>query len=289
MYVRPFGYVPARSVEEATTLLREHGSDAKLIAGGQSLVPLLNLGLAQVDLLVDGSTIPGLDTLSRDNGSLRIGATVRHRVIESSDLVRSSQPLLAAAASHVGNPRVRNRGTLGGSLAHADPAAELPLAMTVLEAAYEVSNGSNRRYIAAVEFATSLYTTSLAEDEILLSASVPTLGKDFGWGFREFSRRAGDFALVAAAALARCREGRMESVRLGVAGVADRPIRCRTFETSAPGTPVEDLNTLAEAIAADIGFLEDSIVSGEYRSRLAVVLSMRALADACHRAEDSQQ
>ena len=287
MYVKPFGYVAASSVEEATTLLRELGSDAKMIAGGQSLVPLLNLGLAQVDLLVDGSTIPGLDTVRREDSSLRIGAMVRHRVLETSDLVRSLQPLLAAAVSHVGNPRARNRGTLGGSLAHADPAAELPLAMSVLEAEYEASDHSSRRLVSALDFPVTLYTTSLAEAEILLSASVPVLGSGWGWGFHELSRRAGDFAMVAAAALVRCRERRTESVRLGLAAVADRPLRCRTFETAAPGTPVEELDSLADAIRTDIGPVADAIVSGQYRTRVAVVLAMRALRDACHRAEDS--
>lgn len=285
MYVKPFGYAAAESVEQACSLLHEHGPDAKLLAGGQSLVPLMNLGLAQFDLLIDGSRIAGLDTVAREDGFLRLGAMVRHRVLERSEVVRESQPLLAEAVSHVGNPRVRNRGTVGGSLAHCDAAAELPLAMSVLEAEYEASNGSEHRRIPALDFPVTFYTSQLAEDELLVSASVPVLGAGWGWGFREVSRRAGDFALAAAVAIASCRDGRIETVRLGLGGVADRPVRCKTFEAAAEGTPVEGVTALEEAIRADISPSGDHALSGEYRARAAVAMSIRAVQDACARSE----
>ena len=279
-----FAYVRARSVEEAASAVRELGPEAKLLAGGQSLLPLVNLGLARPAALVDIGGAEGLGEVERGNGTLRIGALVRHRILETSPVVADAQPLLTAAVGHVGSPRVRNRGTLGGSLCHADPSAELPLAMSVLEAEYEVTDGGGSRSIAAAAFAVSFFTTALSEGEILTHVRVPPAAPGTGWGFREMTRRAGDFAVVAAAAVATCREGTVESMRLGLAGVADRPTRCRAFEAEAPGTPVERLADLGDAVVADVDPPTDTAASGAYRTRLAHVLGVRAAADACARA-----
>jgi CO/xanthine dehydrogenase FAD-binding subunit len=283
MFVRPFRYAAARSVEEAGALLREHGPEAKFLAGGQSLLPMVNLGLVQPQLLVDLSRIPGLDGVRGENGSLRLGALVRHRVLERSKEIGRAQPLLAAAVSRVGSPRVRNRGTLGGSLAHADPAAELPLTMVVLEAEIEASKGGESRAIPASDFALSYFATRLQEDEIVTSIRVPFLPDGWGWGFHEVSRRAGDFALVAAAAVARCREGVVESLRLGLAGVADRPVRCAAFERAAAAAALDGIDELADAVTEGLEPPDDASASGAYRARVARALGLRAVRDACAR------
>ena len=279
-----FAYVRARSAEEASSALRELGGEAKILAGGQSLLPLVNLGLAHPAALVDIGRAAGLGEVERESGSLRIGALVRHRTLETSPAVADAHPLLAAAVGHIGSPRVRNRGTLGGSLCHADPSAELPLAMSVLEAEYEVSDGGGSRSVPATAFALSFFTTALEEGEILTHVRVPATTRETGWGFREMTRRAGDFAIVAAAALATCRDGVVETIRLGLAGVADRPVRCDAFEAAAPGTPVDRLAGLEDAVVTGVEPPTDTAASGAYRARLARVLGVRAAADACARA-----
>lgn len=283
MFVKPFRYVAVRSVEEACATLEQHGADAKILAGGQSLIPMLNFGLLELGIVVDIGRVPGLDGIAERNGSLRIGALTRHRDVERSEAVRASQPLLAEAVRHVGNPRVRNRGTVGGALAHNDPAAELPLAMAVLGAEYEVSDGRGTRTLSAADFPVTFFTTQLAESELLTSVAVPKLGPGWGWGFHEFSRRPGDFAVVAAAAVARCEGDVIREIRVGLCGVADRAVRCRAFEEGAPGVRVADVPGLADAVNGEIEPVSDTSGSAAYRRHLARVLTARAVADACRR------
>jgi CO/xanthine dehydrogenase FAD-binding subunit len=283
MYVKPFGYVAAGTVQEATDALRRFGSGAKVLAGGQSLMPMINVGLVQPEVLVDVSAIPGLGEVRRDDGTLSIGPLVRHRTLEESQAVRRAHPLLAAAIRHVASPRVRNRGTAGGSIAHNDPTAEVPLVMVVAEAEYEISTGMASRTVAATDFALTYFTTQLAPDEVLTDIRRPALAHGWGWGFHEVSRRAGDFALVAAAAVAVCRDGVVERVRLGLSGVAERAVRCRAFENAAPGASVGEVPSTAEAIDEDISPSGDAAVSAEYRARLARTLGVRAVLDACRR------
>ena len=185
MFVRPYQYLRAESIGEASQLLAERGDDAKLLAGGQSLMPMINLGLAQVEALIDISFIPGLEGIAEENGRLRLGALTRYHSVERDGRVRAHQPLLAEAVNHVGNGRVRNAGTVGGSLAHNDPAAELPLIMQVLEAECTVSRGRETRARPAADFFVSYFTTALHEDELLVSVDVPTLDAGWGWGFHE--------------------------------------------------------------------------------------------------------
>lgn len=286
MYVKPFGYVAAGSVQEATDALRRLGPGAKLLAGGQSLIPMINVGLVQPEVLVDVSAVPGLGEVRRSNGTLSIGALVRLRTLEGSEVVRHAQPLLAAAVRHVASPRVRNRGTAGGSIAHNDPTAEVPLVMAVAEAEYDVSNGAVSRTVAATDFALTYFTTRLEPDEVLTGIRVPVLSDAWGWGFHEVSRRAGDFALVAAAAVAVCRDGAIEQVRLGLSGVGERAVRCRAFEAAASGAGAEGIPSIAEAIDQDISPSGDAAVSAEYRARLARALGVRAVLDACRRSTE---
>lgn len=288
MFVRPFEYLRAESVEAASRLLADRGGEVKVLAGGQSLMPMINLGLVEVEALIDISFILDLDGIAAEDGSLQIGALTRYRTLEGDRRVQNGQPLLAEAVRHVGNARVRNVGTVGGSLAHSDPAAELPLVMQVLEAECTLSTGRQTRTLPAREFFMSYFTTALRQDELLVSVRVPTLAPGWGWGFHEFALRAGDFAIAAVAALARCVDGVIEDVRVGLAGVGDRAVRAPTFEEAARGRTADRLDEIIETVAADINPLDDVLATAGYRRHLAGVLSARAVQDACSRSQATQ-
>ncbi len=279
MFVKPFRYERADSLADAAAALRGAGGSAKVIAGGQSLLPMMNLGLLDLEVVVDVSRITEARGVSEDDGYLRIGALTRHRELQSDPLVITHQPLLAAAASNVGSSRIRARGTLGGSLAHSDPSAELPLAMTALGAEYQLTNGSSSRTVMADEFHSSYFTTVLAEDELLASVRVPKLGPGWGWGFREVSRRPGDFALVAAATLVRVAGGEIVESRVALAGVSERPLRLGAVESSITGAKLDDLENRIGAIEG-LDPVTDTSATSEHRHHLARVLTLRALADA---------
>jgi aerobic carbon-monoxide dehydrogenase medium subunit len=285
MFVKPFGYERAHTLADACEILRAYGGEARALAGGQSLLPMINLGLVEVRAIVDISRVADAGVVE-DDGHLRIGALTRHGALERDELVRQRQPLLSAAARLVGNIRVRARGTLGGSLAHADPAAELPLALTVLGAEYEVTDAHSQRVVPAAEFAASYFTTQLREDELLATARVPTLGPGWGWGFVEFSRRPGDFAIVAAAAIARCARDLIVETRVALAGVADRPTRLAAVEAAVDGALVGDLEQRVGPIDG-IDPVTDTSASSEYRKRIARVLTVRALTEACRRSQEA--
>lgn len=284
MFVKPFRYERAGSLAEAAQALRAAEGGAKVLAGGQSLLPMMNLGLLDLDAMIDVSHVVEARGVARHDGFLRIGALTRHRELQADPLVTSLQPLLAAAAGWVGSSRIRARGTLGGSLAHSDPAAELPLAMMTLGATYELTDGTRSRAVRADEFHVSYFTTDLAEDELLASIQVPILGPGWGWGFQEVSRRPGDFAIVAAAALVRLAGTEIVESRLALAGVSERPKRLGAVESRVTGARVDDL---ADRITTIEGLdpVTDTSASADHRRRLARVLSIRALADACRRAE----
>jgi aerobic carbon-monoxide dehydrogenase medium subunit len=287
LYCRRFDYVRAESFADACESLRRHGDGAKLLAGGQSLLPMVNAGLVAPEVLVDISRIPEARGVALDGGFLMIGALNTHHNLATNELMWSTQPLLAAAAGFIGSGRIRNRGTLGGSLAHSDPAAELPLVMTALNATYEVTNGQATRRVKAEEFATSFMTTQLEPDEIVTSVRVPILGPEWGWSFTEVSRRRGDFAIVAAAALVRSAGGVVVEARLALGHVADHPRRFVGVEAELSGARHDE-------IAARVGTIEgirpvsDTNASGDYRRRLASVLATRALEEAFRRSEGNQ-
>ncbi|MBI3648267.1 MAG: xanthine dehydrogenase family protein subunit M [Actinobacteria bacterium] len=286
MFVEPFRYERAESLSDACARLRDSGGTAKLVAGGQSLLPMMNLGLVELDVLIDVSRVTEARGVVEEEGYLRIGALTRHRDLETDPLVARHQPLLAAAARHVGNARVRNRGTVGGSLAHADPSAELPLAMTCLGAEYELIDGALARVVPAHEFHVSSFTTELADHEVLASVRVPTLGPGWGWGFQEVSRRPGDFAIVAAAALVRTAGGEMVESRVALGGASDRPIRLGAVEASVTGARAEDLEARIGPVEG-LDPVTDTNATAEHRRRLARVLAVRVLADACRRADEA--
>jgi len=286
VFVKPFRYERAETLAGAARALRGAGAGAKILAGGQSLLPMMNLGLLELDAMIDIWHVDEARGVAHEDGFLRIGSLTRHRELRSDPLVTARQPLLAAAAGRVGSSRTRARGTLGGSLAHSDPAAELPLAMTALGATYDVIDGTTTRTVRADEFHLSYFSTDLADHELLASVRVPTLGPGWGWGFQEVSRRPGDFAIVAAAALVRLAAGEIVESRLALAGVSDRPRRLGAVESSVTGARAADL---PERIAPIDGLdpVSDTSATADHRSHLARVLSIRALTDACARAEEA--
>ncbi|MGC8471736.1 MAG: FAD binding domain-containing protein [Acidimicrobiales bacterium] len=287
MFLKPFRYARAADVAEACDLLRrEEGS--KVLAGGQSLLPLMHTGLVEPELLVDISHIADMTGLSRRDGYLELGALTRHAELASSRDVRAGQPLLAQAASHVGNPRVRNRGTIGGSLAHADPAAELPLALTALGATLVATDGSSAREIKSDELALSYLSTQLAPDEIVTRVRVPVLGPGWGWSFSELSRRTGDFAIVAVAVLLRSADGCVLEARVAAAGVGARPTRLGGVEAALSGATRAELQGRigdVPAVSAEVDPVSDGVASADYRRHLLTVLVRRGIDQAFARSE----
>lgn len=262
MIPRPFEYERARSVEEAVSILASaNGRDAKVIAGGQSLVPMLSLGLARPDQLVDISRLE-LDGVEETERGVRVGATTRHRTLELDPHVQRLLPLAAEAARHVGNPRVRNRGTFGGSLVHADPAAELPVVALAHGGTAVAEGPAGTRRIPLADFFLGYLETALAPDEVLVAVELDSLRDGSGVGFHEEAQRADDFALACAAAVVEPDGG----ARVVVGGVGDRPLR---FDGAADELP--------EQVEAAVEPEDDAFVSAEFRRRLAGVCARRAL------------
>jgi carbon-monoxide dehydrogenase medium subunit len=286
VFVTPFRYARARSFAEACELLRSEPAPAIPIAGGQSLLPMVNLGLVEPATVVDLGGVREARQIVAEDGYLRIGALARHADLERDELVRTRQPLLADAVRWIGSPRVRARGTVGGSIAHADPVAEIPLAMTVLGASYELRDGAQARTVGASDFHLGPFTTARAPEELVAEIRVPVLGPGWGWGFTEVSPRLGDFAIVAAAALVRVVDGRIVEARAGLSGVAGRPIRIGAVEVRVEGARAEDLE---DRVGEPEGLepIDDEVASAEYRRQLARVLLVRALRRAVERAGGS--
>ncbi len=286
MFTRPFRYERAERFADACELIRSLGEGAKVIAGGQSLLPMINLGLVQPDVVVDVSRVAEGRDIWRADGYLTAGALVTHARLASDVLAREVQPLLGEAARRIGNARVRNRGTLGGSLAHGDPAAELPLVMMALGATYEVTNGQSIRMVKAEDFPVTFLTTQLESDELIVSVQVPMLGPGWGWSFQEVSRRDGDFAVVAVAALVRSTRGLIVEATVAAGGVSDKPVRLGDIEAALSGaSPVQ----IADRVGPINGIrpVTDAGASAEYRKHLSRVLVVRALEEASRRSGEA--
>ena len=230
----PFEHHVVGSIEEATSALAEFGDEAKILAGGQSLMPLLNLRLARPSHLIDINRVAELDGIANGNG-VQIAAVTRHRTAERSPVLRAANPLVADAIRWIGHAAIRNRGTIGGSLAHSDPSAELPLLLVTLGGSVEARSARGGRTIAAEDLFDGFLTTTLEADELLTSARFPALEPGTGWSFQEFSRRSGDFGIVSAAVTLRMADGICSDARIGLAGVAGTPIRLRVAESALIG------------------------------------------------------
>ena len=281
-----FRYVAARSLDEAVAELKKHGGDAKVLAGGQSLAPMLNFRLVHPTALVDINRIKGLDGIQAAKGGLKIGALTRHRAIEVSPVVREHQPLLAAAASNVGHLAIRNRGTFGGSIAHNDPAAEFPMVALLLDAKIRAKGASGERTIDVKDFLVSFLTNSLKEGEIVTEIEIPDLPQNTGWGFEELSRRPGDFALAAVCAAVTLKDGKCAGARISMAGVGPKALRAASAEKILAGQKIGDdvLKKAAAAARDDADPSNDVHASADFRRHLVEVLTERALRAACERA-----
>ncbi len=286
MVAAAFEYVAAASYGDAVRLLSDHGEEAKVLAGGQSLMPMLNLRLARPGLLIDINAVDRRPP-SVTGATLALPALTRHRVLLEHDLVREHCPLLAEAARHVGNVRVRNRGTLGGSLAHADPTSEIGCCALATGAQVVVRGPDGERTVPAAGLFAGYWSTALEESEVITDLVIPVRRARQGWSFHEMVRRTSDFAIVAVAAQVELDETAdvITGARVALAGVADRVVLADAeLVARLAGGTAEDADGVAAAVAASLQPPSDVHASGAYRQRLTRVLTARALRQAYARA-----
>lgn len=286
----PFKYYAPTTVEEALAHLSKYGYDAKALAGGQSLIPTMNFRLAQPSVLVDLNNIPELFYIHPDeNGGLRMGAMTRESQVEHSPLVAERAPLLHETMPHIAHPQIRNRGTIGGTLAHADPAAELPAVSVALNGRFRLRSQAGERWVAADEFFIGFFTTALEPDELLVEVALPPMPPRSGWSFLEVARRHGDYALVGVAAVATLDDkGQCLQARLVFLSVGDGPVEAHHAAEMLTGQipSPEVIRAAAETAAkADVDPGSDIHASAEYRRHLVQVLARRALEEAVERAK----
>ncbi|HVB33036.1 MAG TPA: xanthine dehydrogenase family protein subunit M [Patescibacteria group bacterium] len=289
MIPEAFDYFAPKTLDEALRLVERHGDEAKLLAGGHSLLPLMKLRLSAPRYVIDIGRVKSLRAIREEEGTLVIGALTTHHELETSELVRSRWPLLAEAAAEIGDAQVRNRGTVGGSLAHGDPAADYPAAIVALEAEVVVASSSGTRKIPAEDFFVDLLTTQLRPGEILTEVRVPAAREHSGSAYRKLHQPASGFALVGAAARVRLDPGgKIESVAIGMTGVAVRAYRARAAEGVLTGNKPSRalLAKAAEKVTDGIEPLADLHASAAYRRAVASVYARRALETAILRAND---
>ncbi|MGC1668182.1 MAG: xanthine dehydrogenase family protein subunit M [Pseudolabrys sp.] len=284
-----FDYVIADSIDMAVASLAEGGGDAKIIAGGQSLVPMLNFRLLRPSVLIDINRIGDLAFIEEAGKKIRVGALTRHYQLETSPVIARHLPVLASAMTHVAHLAIRNRGTIGGSLSHADPAAELPMMALLLDAELHIASASGKRTIAARDFFVGALTVDLARDDIVTEIVLPKLPPKTGWGFEEVARRSGDFALAAAAATLTLSAGVISQARIALTGVGATPVRAAEAEALLVGQALEPglIDRIIDAVRAAIEPDTDLHASSDYRRHLAGVLAGRAVSAAWRSANES--
>jgi carbon-monoxide dehydrogenase medium subunit len=288
MFPASFGYVAARSVEEALELMVKHGEDGKLLAGGHSLIPAMKLRLQSPRTLIDLGTVPGLRGVRQDGAELIIGALTVHADVASSELVRKHFPGLAEAASVIGDLQVRNRGTLGGSVAHADPAADLPVILTALNASFAVRSPTASRTIAVDDFFTDFYTTAMNGNEILTEIHVPIPPAGTGTAYAKLPHPASGYIVVSAGALiTRQASGTCASARIAMGGLGSGPIRAVATEIELHGkslTP-QMIAAAAAKAAQETDPVEDSYADAAYKQHVATIYARKAIEKAAERAK----
>lgn len=268
----PFAYARAGSVDDALRLLAEHGDGAKVLAGGQSLIATLNMRLSAPQLLIDINRIEGLDRIALKDGMVEIGALVRHAQAERSDVIAKHVPLLAMALPQIGHPAIRNRGTLGGSIAFADPAAELPACLLALGGDVEIAGPSGRRAVKADDFFKGLYETAVGPGDILTAIRLPAATPQTRYGFAELARRHGDYALAGLAASARGNGGKLGDIRLAYFGVGLTLVRARKAEAALADGHID---AAVAALDSDLDPPDDIQATGKVKKHLAGVLLRR--------------
>ena len=284
-----FKYIAANTVDKALSVLSSQGDRAKILAGGQSLTPMLNFRLAHPEMLVDINPIKELECITETGGGLQIGCLSRHRTIESSSRIKEKWPILSAAAELVAHVAIRTRGTFGGSLAHADPAAEFPVIALLLDATMNIRNTSGTRSVPARQFFVGLFSTALMPDELLTAVHIPEWPAGRGWGLQELSRRPGDFAIAVVAATVTMQRRKCEEVRICMGGVGSTPLRASTAERLLEGQEPDDkvLQAVGKAASEASDPSNDIHGSAEFRRHVVDVLTQRALRDAVERAARS--
>ncbi len=273
-----FDYVRAGSVDEAVATLRERGEDAKVLGGGQSLIPLLRLRLAYPEVLVDVSTVDEMRGVREEGDRLVIGAATTHDEVLRDQLVRTHCPVIAEVTETVADPAVRHRGTFGGSIAHADPAGDLPALVLALDTSMEVAGNDGRRTVPASEFFLDYLQTAIQPDEVLVSVSVPKLGDGWGHRYEKFNRVAQAWALVGVVAAVRRSNGSIDEARVGMVNMGPTPLRAQAVEQALAGqSTAAAVADAAESAADGASPSSDMHASAEYRSHLARVLTRRAV------------
>jgi aerobic carbon-monoxide dehydrogenase medium subunit len=273
-----FDYVRAGSIDDAVDALREHGDDAKLLAGGHSLLPLMKLRLAVPEVLVDLGRVDALrGVCETDDGRLAVGAMTTHDEVVHDALVREHCGVLAEVTEAVGDPQVRHRGTIGGSIAHGDAASDLPALLLALDGSVTVQGPGGRREIAAADLFVDYLTTSIAVDEVVVDVRVPMLGDGWGWRYEKFTRVAQAWAIVGSVAIVRRSNGAIDEARIGLTHMATVPLRATSTEQALAGAGLDAIAEAAGAAAEGTDPPSDLNADGAYRQHLARVLTRRAL------------
>ena len=279
MIASSFEYFAPTSVDEALALLSEHGDDAKILAGGHSLIPAMKLRLAEPAVLIDIQRVEGLKGISESDGTLVIGALTTHHELESSNLVNQNVPILAQTASEIGDVQVRNKGTIGGSLSHADPAADWPATILALDADLKIVGSGGERVVKATDFFEELYTTALEADEILTEIHVAVPAENTTGTYLKLHQVASGFALTGVAVVLTKSGDICENIAVGITGVSDVPYRASEVESALAGRALtaDNMAAAAEKAADGVDILEDIHASEAYRSNLAKVYTRRAI------------
>jgi CO/xanthine dehydrogenase FAD-binding subunit len=288
----PFEYLAPDSIEQALDLKRQHGDEARILAGGQSLVPAMNFRVVQPGVLIDLNRARELDYIREDGKALRVGSMTRERSLEFDPLIAKRIPLMAEGILHVAHPQIRNRGTFGGSLAHADPAAELPVLAIALDARMKVSSAGAERWLAAQDFFAGMFTTALAADEILVEIEIPFMAPLAGFSFTEVAPRVGDYALMGVAVLVELdKKGKCQRAKLIYLNAGDGPLNARESARLLEGQSMDDKTMDAAAAHAsekEISPFGNVHTSPEFQRHLARVLTRKALKQAADRAGAKQ-
>ena len=266
----PFAYMKARTLKEAVTLLARHKDDARLLAGGQSLIATLNMRLSAPELLIDINGIKGLDGIAKKGKFVEIGALARHAQLERSDIISRHAPLIALAMPHIGHPAIRNRGTFGGSIAFADPAAELPACIVALGGEIDIAGPKGKRKVKADAFFKGLFETALRPQEMVTAVRIPAAGNSTRVGFAELARRHGDYAMLGLAATARAQGKGVADVRLAYFGVGSTPVRAKKAEAALAAGNID-----AAVNALDLEPHDDLQATSKVKKHLAGVLLRR--------------
>jgi carbon-monoxide dehydrogenase medium subunit len=285
MYPAQFEYVAPSTLDEALKLLAESGGEAKLMAGGHSLLPMMKLRLAQPAKLIDLRKVPGLNEIKVSGDGVSIGAMVTHAQVASSSEIRRALPILSETAELIGDLQVRNRGTIGGSIAHADPAGDLPAAFLALDGEVVARGPNGERTMKASDFFVDILTTQLGEDEVITELRFPSLPARTGTAYKKFDHPASHYALTGAAAVVTLGDdGKISNVRVGVTGVGPKAYRAEVVEQALAGKGADAVREAAEKAADGIDCNDDIHASAEYRAHLARVFTRRALEAAIERA-----